>query len=208
MGTKMITPRKNGANLDKLTVGMRQFVLEMIANDMLNGTAAARKAGYKNPSDAANRLMKNPTILKALGKEMRLRGLRTKCKADEVLQYLHTALFFNPLKLFKPTEDGKWTIENLDDIPDEIGCLIEELKIKTTTSLLGEVTTSFEFKTVSHATALQLAMKHHGLLTDKIESAVTVKLDWDAALSSKNSNGKPNAIEQAILDVESSAVTD
>lgn len=202
--TTQIVPRQNGADFSKLPGNQRQFVLEMIATDSFNATDAARNAGYKNPSQAANRLMKNKTVLKALGKHMRQREERTQCKADEVLQYLHTALFFNPLDYFVPGKNG-WLLKDPEkELPKEIAQLIEKIDVSTTCFGDGTSETRYTIETVSKSTALGYALKHHGLLTDKIESTTTVQIDWDG-LATQNEE-IPDPIEQAIIDVESTEV--
>ena len=204
MATKMITPRQNGADISKLTVNRQNFVQEMLAHDSMNPTAAAKAAGYAHPSQAANKLMRDKVIQRALGKAQRLRNERCQLKADSILKYLVTALFFNPASLFTRDEDGGFSVKNLDEIPDEIGCLIESIEMDETETPMG-IKRKFKLKIIPHATTLPLAMKHAGLLTEKLETTIKTNIDWDQlSMAIKESIIDP--VEQAILDVESEKV--
>lgn len=179
MGTTLIDPKKKGADLHKLTVPQRTFVAEMLASDLFNPTKAARAAGYKTPSQAANKLMKNKSVQRALGKALRERLERCELKADDVLNYLRAALFFNPLHWFKPTEDGGWEITDLDALPEEVGRLIDEMEVKVRELPDGTKQSWFKVKLISKSTVLPLAMKHLGLFAPELVQQV-IAFDWDS----------------------------
>lgn len=203
----MIKPRQNGADLDKLTAGMRQFALEMIADVAMNGTEAARRAGYKHPAQAAARLMKNKSVKAALGKAMRLRSERTGHTGDEVLGFVHFALFFNPDKYFKPAKGGGWVVPKGMKLPDEIGQIIvevAEIEVVHEDGTLEKQNVIKKF--IDKHVVAPLVMKHHGLLTDKIEATVKNQINWDGLLTV--GNGKVDPIKQAILDVSSEPLTE
>jgi hypothetical protein len=205
MGTKMIKPCKNGADITKLTVNQQRFILEAMANEAFDMSAAAKSAGYKNPSQAANKLMKNKTVMKALGKAMRERSERVQLKADDVLSYLRDALFFNPAKLFVRNDEGGYTVKNLDELPDSIGCLIESIEMDEHETEAG-VSRKFKLKTIPHAITLPLAMKHLGLLTEKLEATLKTNIDWDELFALTQKEGRIDPVEQAILDVKSEPI--
>jgi phage terminase small subunit len=199
MGTSLITPKKRGASTKRMTQRMRTFCNLLLASETWDQTAAAKEAGYSSPAQSASGLLKDPRIQALLGKEMREREERCQLKADDVLNFLRSGLFFNPLRLFKPTKDGKWLIENPDDLPEEVGRLIEEMKVKVVEHEDGTFTSMFEIKLVSKATLLTMAMKHLNLDgTRKVEVAAKLGLDWDA-LSGRDSDEDP--ITQTIIDV-------
>ena len=181
MSSALIQPRKNGASIDRLNTSQQVFVKELLADDLWRPTEAARRAGYVDPASAACRLMKMPAIQAMLGKEQRRRLERIGLKADEVLHMLATALFFNPLTLFKPTKDGNWAVVDLDAIPDDIGRCISKIKTKTITNDDGEVT-YFEIEFLDKTRLLELALKHCGIAGgDKLD--VNMKVDGAITLS-------------------------
>lgn len=199
MGTQLIESRKNGSKLDGLTDQQRAFVLELLADEEFCPTHAARKAGYANPSQAANKLLKHKKIMAALGKAQREREERCQLKADDVLHYLRTALFFNPLNYFSPAGDGGWLIDDLDSLPEEVGRLIEEIEVKAIELPDGSMSSKLKVKFISKATVLPLAMKHLGMLHDKttVEGQI-VHVDWDEMYkepSSVSLDTVPAAIE-------------
>jgi len=196
MGTTLIESRKNGFDPNKLSDQQRMFVLELLASDNFCVTKAARKAGYKHPAQAANKLLKNKHIRAALGKAQREREERCQLKADDVLNYLRSALFFNPLHYFRPYGDGKWLIDNPDDLPEEVGRLIDGMEVKVV-ERDGETRSYFKVTLVSKATALGLAMKHIGV--EKHE--VTHSVDWDVLYD----EDVPDLIEAEIAEALSSS---
>lgn len=198
MGTTLIKTRKRGADPSLLTVGQQTFVAELLANNLFDARAAAKAAGYKQPSQSAYKMLKNPKIQALLGKAMRERMERCQLKSDDVLNYLRTALFFNPLNYFKPTKDGKWMIDDPTTLPEEVGRLIEKMEVRTTELKDGSVHSYFKIELVSKTTALSLAMKHVGLTVDEVSTRV---IDWDKLYQSGNGE-EVDPIEQQILDAE------
>lgn len=191
MGTTLVVNNKRNTNISKLTEQQQMFVLELLSDKLYNITEAARRAGYKNPSQAANKLLKNKLVQRALGKAKAQREERVGLSADQVLAYLKNALFFNPLQYFKPTADGGWLITDPDSLPEEIGCLIEEMQVKVVELEDGKKQHYFKVRFVSHATALALAMKH--VSVDKSE--VIHKLDWDSVLSTQETESVIRRLE-------------
>ena len=205
MGTSLIKPKQNGADLSKLTINQQKFVMELIANDFFNVTEAAKAAGYKNPAQAGNKLMRNKAVMRALGKAIRERNERCEVKADQVIEYLHRALFFNPLTIFHRGKNGTWEIDDFDKIPKWIGCLIESMESEKFDTDEG-IRTKFKIKFVPHATTLALAMKHHGLMNEQLEVVQKANIDWGEVVEAVQSSEKIDPIKQAILDVESQSV--
>jgi hypothetical protein len=204
MPSAIIEERRQGAAVERLSHAEKVFVMELLADDMWNPVNAARKAGYKNAPGSARALMQKPAIAMALGKEQRRRLERVGMRADEVIEMLRTALFFNPLSLFHPTKDGKWAVEDLDKIPDEIGRCISKIKVKTVDTMTedGSVnsTTYFELELMDKATLLNLAMKHCGVDgTSKV--AISSQVDVSVSLSSllTDLERSRNVIDQSMI---------
>ena len=182
-----------------MTVRQRTFVHALLASPTFDQTAAAKEAGYANPSITASRLLKSKIVRAIIGKELRLREERSHLKADDVLEYLRHGLFFNPLSLFRPSKDGKWLVKSLDEIPEEIGRLIEKIKTKVVTKPDGATESFFEIELISNATLLPLAMKHLGISgAEKHEMLGKLQFDFDALCG----RGEPiDVVSKAIEEV-------
>lgn len=181
MPSRMIQPRKNGSDVDKLNPQQRLFVEYLLADVSFNGAVAARKAGYKNPAGAATRLLKQRRVAAVIGKAIGQRITRCQLTADEVLEHLRQALFFDPLELFQRTANGAYEVRNLEDVPVEIRRLITKFKCKTKTTEKG-TDTWIEVEMMSKDAALPLAMKHLGII-DALGNTVNVNVGSDVISS-------------------------
>ncbi len=175
MGTKLVESTVRGTNPDRLTDQQLVFVHELAADTNFNATSAAKAAGYRHPTQAAGKLVKQPKIAAALGRVLYDRLERCRLTQDEVVQYLSNVLFFNPLHHFRPGESGTWLIDDLSTIPEEVGMLIDNLEVERSTDKHGTVTDTFKVKLVSKATALGLAMRHVGVERHEVKHSI----DWD-----------------------------
>lgn len=206
MGTTLVQPRQNGADITKLTVGMQNFVQEMLAHDSMNPTAAAREAGYSRPSQAANKLMKNKAIQRALGKAQRERNERCQLKADDVLKFIMEALFFDPIEYdLEPAPGGGWLVEDITALPIVARQLIKDVAKVEIVDSDGTVEVWDVIKNfIPKEIALALAARH--ALVEKSEVTNRLSMDWDQLFSKRNGEGIIDPVEQAILDVESEKV--
>lgn len=153
----------------KLTPKQQRFVEEYLVD--LNAAAAARRAGYseKTARQIGERLLTNVDIQEEVQALMQARQQRTEITADRVLRELAAVAFFDPRKLFNPDGSPK-PITELDD--------------QTAAALAGiEVLEEFEgagkdrvfvgytkkYKVADKNTALTNAMRHLGMLRDKVE---------------------------------------
>lgn len=191
---------ENPGSLEGLTTKQRRFVDEVLRSPEMSYTEAARKAGYKNPAQIAVKLMKNKVINRAISARINKRAKEAELDAKDVLDFLCNALLLDPLELFD-SEDGTLNFKALEQIPEEIRRLITKIKCKTRyIGKEGDSETTVEIEWVSKELALQLAMKHFGLLQEKLE--LTGKLDTNVMLKLRNaveSKGRVvdgNVIEQ------------
>lgn len=158
-----------------MTPKQEAFVREYLID--LNATQAAIRAGYSahTANEQGARLLANVSVRSALDEAMRERAERTQITADRVLQELARVAFFDPRRLLKP--DGQ-------PIP------VNELDSETAAALVGmDVHEEFEgsgkdrvfvgytkkVKIADKVAALGLAMRHLGMLRDKLEVDANVK---------------------------------
>lgn len=165
MSTSLVDPKRRGRKLNKLTTAQQTFCHEMAADPQFNGTAAARKAGYKHPPQAANKLLNTRAVQAYLGKVLHERQERCQLTADEVLEHLGEALFLDPLELFSSNPEGTITVKSLDDVPIAVRRCITKIKSKKRVTQDGATETTLEIELMSKDAAMTNAMKHLGLLS-------------------------------------------
>jgi len=177
MGSTVIEPRQRGVNPDSLSDQQLVFCNELAADSNFNATAAARRAGYKNPSSSAGKLLKQTKVQGYLGKVLGDRIRRCEVDADRVLSEVSYCALRDPLDLCD--ENGQIIVDDLRKIPEEARRAIDGVRVKRTVHQDGTVEDVIELKLVSKIAALELAMKHLGLLAPK-QHEVRHTLDWDA----------------------------
>ncbi len=166
MSTRLIENRQRGACLDKMTDKERLFCLEMCANKTFRPTEAAKAAGYAGAPQAAVKLMKRSHIKAFLGKVKREREERTPLSSDQIWEYLHRILFFDPRQYFRPASSGNGeyfeiTAKSMHELPEEVAQLIEGAELRTEYNSDGEPESQYyKIKMISKATALGIAAKH------------------------------------------------
>ena len=188
MRTTLLEERQRGTQqLGKLTNQQRLFVQELLAEPTFNLTEAARAAGYSNPSCAGNRLLKNRIIAAAVGKAIRERRERCEWSADQILNKLRAILEVDLTDVID--DQGFATLENVKELPPIIRKCITKIKThrECVTNENGEVEwiTTVELDWTSKDRALELAMRHFGLMEpglqvhvvpDKVKAQVLVDL--------------------------------
>ncbi len=182
-GRKHIAPPKGS-----ITLQQRMFVDEwLICRD---DGEAARKAGYvaKSSATTGRRLRNHHILVKALIEEkLAIIEQRAIKKADDVLRYIHTAMFYNPVKFFKPGDGGGWLIDEEDfrNLPDWVGCMVEEMQVRCKHNYDGTQTITYWVKLVSKTKMAELAARHQ--LGDKI-TVTRVNLNWDDLINAYDPN--------------------
>jgi hypothetical protein len=143
----------------------------MMGSKTMAPSEAAEGAGYKNPSVAANKLMKNEVIRAALGREILEREKRTNKTADDVVRFLHNVLEIDVTEIFD--DEGYTTMEKIRKLPREIRICIQgietDYKYERTGDGEFEKKEVVKVKWMSKDRALELALKHHGLLQPDLQ---------------------------------------
>lgn len=186
MGTKILQPKIRGANTDKLTPQQNIFVQALLASQNFNGTEAARAAGYKTPSQAANKLMKQPQINAAIGKAINERMNTSKITAARVLEELSYIAFSDIRQILEP--DGSF--RQIGSLDDATARAISEIDIKVDMDELGNSKTTAKVRFASKLQALELIMKHLGMLQGnlKIEHAGSVDIVAQLLAAAESNN--------------------
>ena len=195
MRQNRIQPTLRGANIGRLNAQQRTFVLALLSDKSFNGSAAAKTAGYKFPSVASNKLMRNPVIKAILGKAMREREERTLVSADRVVVEIARLAFFNTQDVFN--KDG--SLKPVSELSPEIACAISEVETRTTVGRNNQATTITKYKMHSKLAALELLARHLGILKDqKIQVEGNVTIDFgDLLRQARQSN---NVIDGELIE--------
>jgi phage terminase small subunit len=169
--------RKNASayvpQLHELTELQRRFCEEFLID--LNPRQAAIRAGY--PPDkaayAASVVQKHPPARDYIAKCMAQRSARVGLSAERVLDHLGKMIFADTRALFTPSGE----LRNMHDLSADEACIIAGIKTsrRVTMGEDGKMAPEeiVELKTVDNVALTTLAMKHLGMLNDKLDVNVT-----------------------------------
>lgn len=160
----LVKPRASAASQKPLSSLQQAFILEYLKD--LNGARAAIRAGYspKSAQEQSSRLLSNIKVKAVLQEAIKAREQRVEMTADRVLLELRRLAFFDIRKIFK--DDG--TLKRVIDLDDDTAAAImsvEMVEIGTD----GQLSISKKFKASDKKGALELAMRHMGMLNDKLQ---------------------------------------
>lgn len=158
----------------KLTPKQARFAEEYLID--LNATQAATRAGYsaKTANEQGARLLANVSVRSAIEAGQAERSARTHITQDRVLQELARIAFFDLRKLYR--EDG--SLKAMNELDDEAAAVlagVDVVETKGNAAIGGEdgIRHIPEFtkkvKIPDKVAALGLAMRHLGMLKDKVE---------------------------------------
>ncbi len=198
MGTTIVKPCKKGSNLDSLTDKRRIFVLEYLADSSYDAAKAARKAGYKHPQQAANKLMNDKKIAAIIGKHQRLREEKLEFGGDSLFKYMISILELNPFDYFILSENGYWVISDPKKLPAKVAQFVEAFELEETVSLSGRKDYRYKVKLISKTAVLALMVKVQTV--DKHEHKVEHSMDWDSIFT--KGEKEINIVEARLIEEE------
>jgi phage terminase small subunit len=147
----------------------RRFCEEYLQD--LRPKDAAIRAGYsKNPAYAAAQIMKHPPCAEHIQRLMAQRSRRVGLSADRVLDRLGLLVFGDTRDLYDKT--GR--LRPMQDLSQDSAAMIAGVKTRRTVELGadGKTMEPVEYVEVKHVdglAALTLAMKHLGMLNEKLD---------------------------------------
>lgn len=145
-----------------------RFVAEYLID--LNATQAAIRAGYsqKTAYSQGERLLRHVEVQEAIQAGQKARADRTQITQDRVLQELARLAFFDIRKLYN--DDGG--LKAPHELDDDTAAAVAQLESFEEYAGRGEdreaIGTTRKAKTFSKDAALALAMRHLGMLNDKL----------------------------------------
>ena len=139
----------------------------------LNGTAAAKRAGYSEDTSRqqAVELLNIPLLRKEIAKGMNQRTKRTRVTADRVIREL-ALIAFSDIGDILDFTNGHVRLRNARDIPKRARRAISSMKVKRYMEGHGEDAVEVEvteFKLWSKESGLEKLAKHLNLLGDKAD---------------------------------------
>jgi phage terminase small subunit len=150
-----------------LTPKQQRFVEEYLID--LNATQAATRAGYskRTANEQGARLLANVSVRQHIEESKAKRSERTEITQDRVLQELARIAFFDIRKLYN--EDG--SMKKPTDLDDDTAAALVGIDIQETTigGEDGGLIITRKAKVIERTGALTLAMRHLGMLTDKLQ---------------------------------------
>jgi phage terminase small subunit len=191
---------------ESLTVQQRLFAEELIADPFMSSTEAAIKAGYKKETAQVkgSQLLKHPVISRMIGHALNERIKRTQITQDEVLNILINAATLDPMAIFEQDADGSITMKQLASIPPELRILITEMDAttKTTFSLEGEPvkTTRFKIKWIDKLVAVQMLMKHMGMIEPDTKVNIHMNMNVVSQLRETITQRNAKVIDGSVID--------
>lgn len=153
----------------KLTPKQQRFVEEYLVD--LNATQAAIRAGYsaKTAEWIGPQLLGKTHVSDAVAERMKAREERTHITQDRVLQELARIAFFDIRRLYR--EDGSMKAPH--ELDDDAAAVLSGVEVLEEFAGNGDERTLIGFtkkaKVWDKGSALTLAMRHLGMLTDKTE---------------------------------------
>jgi len=168
----------NGKNKNKLTPKQRMFVKEYLVD--LNATQAAIRAGYskRTASEQSARLLANVKIQKHLQTDIKKRGERVEIKADSVLKELGNVVFFDPRRIY----DENGNLKHIKDMDEDVAKAITSHKVIKVESDEKATYTTIEIKWADKLRAVELSMKHLGMLNEKVDVEHSGDIDINVTL--------------------------
>jgi len=166
---------KRGVNPKRLTDKQRLFIAEYLID--FKGGRAAKAAGYKGRVDVtAAKLLKHPLVSKIIGKAQRQALQALGLRRETILRELVYCALRDPIDLCD--KNGRLVIDNLGNLPEQIRRCIDSVKCKQFV-VDGEMVQEIELRLTPKLAALELAMKHLGLLAPQQHEVTVGVVDFD-----------------------------
>lgn len=193
---RALSERKTVVSQTTLSVTQKLFAMALLADPTFNLTRAAEKAGYAQPAVSGHDQLNNPVVARFIGQEIARRAQRLQITAERVLEELACIAYRDPVE-FCEKETGRIQIDDIRKIPEVARRCIDGIKVKQTTRTDPEtgdlvVTQEVELKLCSKTGALELLMKHLGMMVEKKEIQLLHQFDWSQLYrDGRDDNGEP-----------------
>ena len=147
--------------MKELTTQQSAFVEHYVLHG--NARASARAAGYGDNPGVSYGLMRDPKVKAAIDEHRRGAAERAGVNADMLMQHLAAIIGFDMARLYD--DEGK--LKPVHQLDDETRRAISEIEEKE----FGRKTKAYD-----KLSAITLAMKHLGLLVDRVQHSGEVQV--------------------------------
>lgn len=200
MGVKAIEASNYGASekaMSKLTPKQQKFIGELLADPEMSPKAAAENAGYKHPAVAGVKLMKNPTIKRAVAKEKHERKDKLDLKSQDLLRELARMILLD----VRSFVDHEGEHRPLEDLPEDVTRALRKVKKKERYGKEGELLgTDWEYEGYDKIKAIELYGKHLGLWEDRVSFDGQLTIDVIQNLVAVSEGQKPKVIDAEFIE--------
>lgn len=199
---------KGSPELSPFTEGLsdrqRAFVFEYVKH--ADAKKAAIAAGYKRSSAAVTgtKLLANKAVASAIGHHQNRHLKNLNLDTETILRELSYNALRDPLDLCD--ENGKIVVSDMRQIPERMRRCIDSIKVRKWLDREGNEHQEIELKLTSKLGAIELCMRHFGMLQPK-QVEIKHSIDWDDLYSSPT-NKVPDLIENRIIEVQPAVVDD
>lgn len=155
--------------MSELTPKQARFVAEYLVD--LNATQAAIRAGYsaRTAKSIGQENLTKPDIQAGIAAKQQERAARTGITADRVLQELARIAFFDLRRLYR--EDG--SLKAMHELDDDAAAVLASVEVLEEFEGTGKdrvlIGHTRKAKIPDKVAAIGLAMRHLGMLKDKVE---------------------------------------
>lgn len=172
----------------------QRFISEYLSS--LNATDAARKAGYKHPTVAGAKLLKQKPVANAIAHVTKNTARKLDLKAEDVLVQLHHILTRTADDFVG--EDGK--LRPVPEMSERAKACIDgfEQDVTVYRNADGEIESEViktKIKLSSKVAAIDMAMKHKGLFPKEIQNTLHQHLH----VNYDQLSGAPPQLEDRVL---------
>ena len=183
---------------NRLTPKQRRFCEEYLID--LNATQAAIRAGYseKTAEVIGFENLRKPNIAEYIKKHMDKRQERTEITADRILKELALIAFSDQQDIVEVEEGGTILMKRFEDMPEGVSRTISDIcedRIirESADGSQAVVHDKVKYKRYDKVKALELLMKHLGMLSEKLN----LPTDYVFRIIYANGNGtKPKPVQR------------
>lgn len=205
MATRLVK-RIEMADIAKLSDKMRAFAREYVVDYKKKDAAIRAGCSPKSASQYANKMLKNPYVLKLIGRLEKESQDEFEIERGQILVELANCA----LRTGKDFVDknGK-LVDNILELSPRAQSAIDSIKQKVRTWVEADGTqveeVETELKLVPKGQALEMAMKHKGLFAAEKHQHTVASINWDELYAQQNGNGQvldSEAIDHVELAIE------
>jgi hypothetical protein len=205
------TSKKAGPGTKKpteMSLQQKLFVHYLLQDPKMDAGKAALQAGYATEVTGHALLKKNQFVIKAVREFLDKASVKTKVSAERILKEVDTLALRDIIDFCD--ENGQINMTDLRKIPETARRCIDSIKVKSGFDDQGNPIQICEIKLVPKLAALELAMKHRGMLDEvgmqKPEST-DGKMSWDDLYEPPNLQADPVRQRLAIEQQTTEAAT-